>query len=126
VDEDIDRVVMMAQELHLTTEDQGNRLTLMESNVAAAISNFGTIIVTNGMGGAASVINASASLGPATVDLLGLTDVALTREDDSGNILTVLDSGAGCTVQRLASITLEGQDDYVRMVKVGTNWKKIG
>lgn len=124
VDEDLDRVVMMVQDQHLNVEDQGNRLTLMESQIATAVSNFSTVIVTNGAGSAATVITPSASLGPMTVDLVGLSEVVVSREDDSGNELKILDS-SGATVLRQEYITLDVQDESVHLRKIVNNWKKI-
>jgi hypothetical protein len=110
VHEDVfDNLTMMVQDID-------RRLTTIEDNP------FTINVVTTASNG--SVINANAAAGPVDVDIIGLTDVVIIRDDSTANVMTILDS-SGATIQRLVSITLDVQDDVIHLIKIGTNWKKI-
>ena len=63
--------------------------------------------------------------GPVNCDIKNYTAVTVTKDDTTANAVTVFDS-SGATVLRQANVILDTQDAWVNLIKVGTNWKRIG
>lgn len=99
-------------------------LTMMVQQVNDRV---GVVSVNGGNGSnAPTTVNANAQAGPVTVDIKGLTDVVVSKDDATGNVVTVSDS-SGKTIERQSQYRdgLSGQDETVHLVLFGGNWKRV-
>lgn len=67
-------------------------------------------------------LDADNSLGPVTVALPASGEVRVTVSSDTGNDVT-LETTDGSTIRRGAGVLMNGQDEFVKLMKVDNNWR---
>ena len=105
-------------------EDVFDRITMILQQINE-IAETSKIVVSTVTTGAMTAITSNASAGPTTVDIAGLGIVIVTKDDATANTVTIHDS-SGATILRQSSYTLYGLDEWVTLMQVGNNWKRIG
>jgi len=75
--------------------------------------------------GVTTLVNVNAASGETEVDLSGLTGAIVIKEDDSANAVVIIDT-SGNTVARQVSLSLQVQDESIRLVLIDDNWKRVG
>lgn len=105
-------------------EDVFDRLTMQIQQVNTLASSA-SVTVSTVTTGTRTDITSDATAAPTTIDIMGLVEVTVTKDDATANTVTIQDS-SGATILRQATYTLYNLDEWVHLLKVGNNWKRVG
>lgn len=105
-------------------EDVFDRLT-MEIQQVNELATSSSVVVSTVTVGTRTDFTSDATAAPTTVNINGLAEVTVTKDDATANTVTIQDS-SGATILRQATYTLYLLDEWVHLLKVGNNWKRIG
>lgn len=103
--------------------DRANTLIGFDSNGDPVLRAVNYLTISSSSTGTAVYIDVDNSAGPVTIDLPASGEVIVTVGSDSGETVTI-NTTDGSTILRGAGYTMNGYDEFVRLKKVGTNWRK--
>ena len=103
--------------------DRADTLLGFDSNGDPVLRAVNYLTISSTPGGDLLEIDVDASAGPVSVDLPTSGEVRITIVSDTGDDVTLATTD-GSTILRGAGYVMSGYEEFVRLKKVGTNWRK--